>query len=54
MIGVMAVSRNQGRIELGSNGLPVYLREVGRPDDQFEDPMRGLDDLLARLASRMA
>lgn len=32
----------------------VWLREVGRPDDHFEEPMRGLDDLLARLASRMA
>lgn len=32
----------------------VWLREVGRPDDHYEEPLRGLEELFARIAPRMA
>jgi hypothetical protein len=32
----------------------VWLREVGRGDDSFSDPVRGLEELVSRIAPRLA
>jgi pSer/pThr/pTyr-binding forkhead associated (FHA) protein len=32
----------------------VWLREVGREDSNFSDPLRGLEELMSRLAPRLA